>query len=315
MSSVALASPPSRRLAGGIARCAVAACAWGCWSLVLRPTDLPARVTAPIIMGVMALALLPIARRETAARIDRPTLALLALWSVLDAGNILAFFGAMEVTTLAVAVLTHYLAPVLVALAAPAVDGDRVSGAIPASLAAVAGLVLVLRPWDGEAFGADVLLGASLGTASALCYAACVFLTRRLAARLGSARSVSWHAFGATLVLLPVSIGAGWGRVDPGDVLRLGAGGLVLGALAGWVYVRGLAVVGSTRAAVLAFFEPLVAVALGWVAWGERLAPSAAAGAALVVGAGVWVSVARTRGAVPGPPAGPVVANAGVSGA
>jgi len=303
MSSVAVVSPPSRRLAAALVQCAAAACAWGCWSLVLRPTGLPARVTAPIVMGLIAVALLPVAWREApAGRLDPSTFALLALWSVLDAGNVLAFFGAMQVTTLAVAVLTHYLAPVLVALAAPAVDGERVRGAVPASAAAIGGLALVLRPWDERAFGTDVLLGAALGSASACCYAACVFLTRRVSARLGAARSVSWHAFGCAALLLPLSIGAGWDGVEPSDLVLLGSGSLVLGALAGWVYVRGLAVVGATRAAVLAFFEPLVAVALGWAAWGERLAPSAAVGAAIVVGAGAWVSVARSRGGATGPP-------------
>jgi probable blue pigment (indigoidine) exporter len=56
------------------------------------------------------------------------------------------------------------------------------------------------------------------------------------------------------------------------------------------VYVRGLVRIGAARAAVLTFAEPLVAVIVGWVAFGEALSVWAAAGGALVLGAGVAVA-------------------------
>jgi drug/metabolite transporter (DMT)-like permease len=50
----------------------------------------------------------------------------------------------------------------------------------------------------------------------------------------------------------------------------------------------------------LTFAEPIVAVLVGFVAWGEAPAPIAALGGALVLGAGIYV--ARTADGVgPGP--------------
>ena len=123
---------------------ALAAASWGTWSLFLRPAELPASTAGALVLVVMAGATWPATRRAPAAVWDRTTWALLAGNCLLDAANVLTFFAAMQTTTIAVAVLTHYLAPVLVALAAPRIDDHRVRGAVPASAVAVAGLALVL---------------------------------------------------------------------------------------------------------------------------------------------------------------------------
>src|SRR5690606_32925514 len=99
----------------GAAAVAVAATFWGSWSLFLRPTELPGVAAAPVILVVMGITALPFARfAASPARWDRTTIALLGLYAVLDAINMGTFFAAMQVSTLAVAVVTHCTAPVIV---------------------------------------------------------------------------------------------------------------------------------------------------------------------------------------------------------
>ena len=119
----------SRAMHAGIAMVTVAAASWGTWSLFLRPTGLSALVTAPIMFAVMALVAFPLTLREPPARWDRTTLLLLAANTVTDAVNVITFFGALTYTTVAIAVLTHYLAPILIALAAPRIEGTAARGA------------------------------------------------------------------------------------------------------------------------------------------------------------------------------------------
>src|SRR6185369_9290411 len=102
----------------GFAMVAIAAAAWGTWSLILRPTHLPATVSCPIIFLVMGLVALPGALRGPRTAWDRRTLGLVALNAGFDALNAVAFFAAIDHTTVAIAVLSHYLAPILIALAA-----------------------------------------------------------------------------------------------------------------------------------------------------------------------------------------------------
>lgn len=265
----------------------LAAASWGTWSLVLRPTQLPATVTSPIVFLVMGLAALPLALRGPRTVWDRTTIGLIAANTVFDGLNLVTFFAALQYTTVAIAVLSHYVAPILVALAAPRVDGVVARGARPAAVVALAGLVIILEPWRSPAEGA--VLGAALGLASAVCYAGNVFTVRRIAARIGAARALSYHALLAGVALAPLALG----RADALTAERIGllaAGAITIGALSGVVFTVGLLRIGTARAAVLAFIEPVVAVALGVLVWGEPLRPLAVVGGALVLGAGIQVA-------------------------
>lgn len=277
--------PSSRAYALGTIAVVAAASSWGLWSLFVRPAGLPAMTFALVVFLVMGVVTLPAVAMEPAPMWSRRAYALLVMNGLFDAANVLTFFAAMQETTVAVAVLTHYLAPVLVAVLAPYVDREHVRGAIPGAIIACAGLALVLEPWHGQVN----LVGAALGTASAFAYAGNVFTVRRLAPLIGVSRVISYHSFIAALVVAPFAIDAG---VVPGaGALAWSIGGAcVLGAAAGVLFVRGLTVIGPSRAAMLAYAEPVVAVVVGAVAWGEPLGALALVGVALIVGSGVYVA-------------------------
>jgi DME family drug/metabolite transporter len=268
-----------------------AASCWGLWSLVLRPTELPASATGPLLFAFMVLWTLPFALGQPRATWTRRTLWLLAGNAVFDGLNVLTFFAAIDRTTVSIAVITHYVAPVLVAVAAPYVDRTRVRYAIPAAVVALGGLALVMEPWREAAGGT----GALLGLASAVFYAANVFVVRRLALEIGPTRAMAYHSIGSCLLLLPFGAGA-LTAIDGGDLALFAGGSLVLGAAAGVAYLRGLTGIGATRAALLTYFEPLVAVAVGTLVWHEPLHATAVAGAALVVAAGIVVARASDGG-------------------
>jgi drug/metabolite transporter (DMT)-like permease len=200
---------------------------------------------------------------------------------------VITFFAAMAYTSVAIAVLTHYLAPILIALASPRIEGTYTRGARPAAVIALAGLVIMLEPWRGASDG--VVIGALLGAASAVAYAANVFIVRRLAERIGPARVMSYHSGLAAVVMLPFAV-SGLATVRWTDVALLAAGSTTIGALSGIVFIAGLARIGAARSAVLTFAEPLVAVAVGALVWHEPLRPLAAFGGVLVLGAGIHVA-------------------------
>jgi len=280
------------RFGWGVAQCAMAACAWGTWALFLRPTGLPGTASAPILLLLIGASLLPaIPLDRVTPRWDRTSLALLAVFAVTDAVNCGAYFMAMSVTTLGVAVLSHYLAPLLVALFSPLIDGERVPGARLAALVATCGLALVLEPWRGGEDGR--MLGASLGALSAVGYAGNIFAVKRLSDRVGPARAVSFHAPLSALLLLPFMPFGELRALDARSWMLLVVSGILLGGWAGLLFTRGLRVIGPTRAAALAFLEPLVAVIVGALAFGEAIGAATAVGTLLVVASGWWVTRAR----------------------
>lgn len=271
----------------GAALVAVAAASWGTWSLFLRPTGLPGTVTTPIIFLVIGAVTLPAALRAPRVVWDRATVGLLAAYAAFDGLNVVAYFSAIQVTTVEIAVLTHYLAPIAVALAAPRIDGVVTPRARLAAAVALAGLVLILEPWHAPAGGA--VLGAALGVGSAACYAANVFTVRRIAARIGATRSLCYHALLAAAALSPLAARHA-GGLSGARIGLLAAGAVVLGAVFGVAFSVGLIRIGSARAAILTFLEPLVAVAVGAAVWNEPLSPLAVVGGLLVIGAGIEVA-------------------------
>ncbi len=263
-----------------------AAASWGTWSLFLRPSGLPGSFSTPLIFLLMGLFALPIALRSPAAPFGRRAHRLLWANALADALNVLTFFSAMEHTTVAIAVLTHYAAPVLVAVAAPWIDRERNPAALAAAALALAGLTLVLEPWRG---GGALGLGAALGLISAVCYAANVFIVRRLAAEIGVARAISYHSLLAAVLLAPLVALGPLGAPSLAGLALITTAAFTIGATSGMIYVAGLARIGSARAGVLTFAEPLVAVAVGILVWNEPASPTMLVGGALVIGAGVWV--------------------------
>jgi drug/metabolite transporter (DMT)-like permease len=271
----------------GVVLVLAAASSWGTWALFLRPSGLPATATTPLLFAVMGLVTLPFALRAPRVRWDRATIALLLANVVTDAVNVIAFFAALRHTTVAIAVITHYFAPILIALCAPRIEGTAPRGTRASAVIALIGLAIILEPWHAPAEGA--VAGAALGLVSAVAYTCNVFVVRRVADRIGPVRQMSYHSLIAGALTLPFGAGALATVSAPAAALVISSA-VTIGAVSGVAFVAGLQRIGAARAAVLAFAEPLVAVAVGALWFHEPLRPFAAVGGTLVLGAGVYVA-------------------------
>jgi len=286
----------SRRTRGALA-IALASGSWGTWSLFFRPAEAKGGVNAALEVTVIYTTILlftaPLALRDR-PRARRPTSAFLWLGAqgVFDATNGLLFFWAMQTTTLAVAVLTHYLAPVLVALSAPWVLGEKSDRrTIAALVVAFTGLVVLLEPWRGG--GSAVGLGALLGGGSALFFTASLLVAKRLQRHFAPTEILAWHLPTGIAVSLPF-LPAGVAHTPRDALVLLLLAGLGPGALAGVLFIRGLAHTEANRASILMLLEPVVAVVVGVVVWNEVPRPLVWAGAALVLGA-AWLVLTTPR--------------------
>jgi len=121
---------PRASLAVGYALVAIAASGWGTWPLILRHAEAIAPVDAALestlVMTILTLVAAPLCLRDRVARrASAREWAGIAWLGVSDALNVLLFFRAYQATSVAIAVLTHYLAPIFVAVAAPYVLRER----------------------------------------------------------------------------------------------------------------------------------------------------------------------------------------------
>ena len=273
--------------ATGIALIAVAATLWGTWPLYTRAGG-PAGVSIGFLaLGVMALPAPFVFKRRAFA--DRGAVWALLLVCLADAGNMVLYFSALERGPIVVAVLSHYLAPTLVALAAPALLGERGSPrALWASPVVLAGLALLLNQGSSTAgWGVTALLGGG----SAIFYAG-VLGSRRAARSFTPIAVMSLHAAVSALILF-VALGR---QVIPASVDRGLAivlfGCVVNGLFAALLFNLSLQRLEAQLVGLFTYLEPLTAAVLGVVVLGDPVGFASVAGLLLVVAAGGWAASA-----------------------
>lgn len=284
----------SRRL--GYALVVSAAAAWGTWPLVLRRAHAEGEIAQELVTVVVIATLVVgsapfLVRDRSKTRASVRDWLLLAWLGVSSAANIELFFAAYARARVAVAVLTHCLAPLVVALASPFLlrEAPRARTFVAVTVA-LGGLALVLAPslLRGP-LGAGDVAGAALGAASALFYASNVIVSKKLAGRFSATELVVLHGFVALPILaLAVPSGA-WAAASPRAIGVVVVGGFGPGALAGLFFNWGLRRVPATHAAMLTLLEPTCAVLLGVLVLHERLDALGVAGIVLVLGASLAV--------------------------
>ncbi|WP_224365412.1 DMT family transporter [Hyalangium versicolor] len=263
---------------------AAGATLWGFWSLFLRPAGLTGQQSALLALLTVALPT-PFLLNKQALK-DRRAILALVIMGVADAINVALFFAAVNIGPVSVAVLTHYLAPLLVALTAPWVAREPRSprALIGAPLTSL-GLALLLWKPGASFSGWTALLGAG----SAIFFAITVF-TAKEAAR-------AWSPLGVTSVHSAVSVVTllllfGRGALPPltPSALWIVAGGVLCALTGNILFNTGLRRIPAATTGALTYMEPLTATLIGWLCFHEELGPLGLLGGGLVLGLGVWVA-------------------------
>ncbi len=286
---------PKSRVALGYALVAVAATFWGFWPLVLRKAEsygkIPSALESVVALVVTTLvSAVLVLRDRVKVKATARGWGAVAWMGIADALNVLLFFRAYQTTSVAVAVLTHYLTPILVALAAPVVLGERRD---PKTARAVffsfLGLVILLAPWESKGRGGD-LVGALFGAGSAVFYASNVLANKRAMGEFSGSEMMLYHGFLAIPFLALFVPREAWTAIDPRALRVLLEGAVVCGAMGGLLFVWGLRVIPASHASTLTLIEPLVAVIVGALFLGEAMGLHSVFGGVLILG-GAWMVV------------------------
>ena len=279
---------------------ALAACAWGTWGLIIRHTEslgaMPTSLESALVMAVITVVTgLMSLRDRVPGRASWKARAWVAWLGVADSLNILLFFAAYKLT-IAVSVLSHYLTPIFVALAAPLFLRERMTARTAAAIAtSFAGLALMLAPSVGAAGSTTLWTSAALGAGSAVFYASNVIVNKFVTADFSTSETMFWHGVVGTPLLAAFVPPAAWSAVEPRAAAFLAVATIGPGALAGVAFVWGLRRLPAAHASALTLLEPLVSIALGVAVLGEWFGVHTVGGGLLIlVGALVVMTANRT---------------------
>ena len=284
------------RQARGSLLIALVAVSWGAIGVIVRELPLPALtiVAFRVVLSALSVAAFVLVTR-------RPGLLRPPPWRVMALGLLLAahwglYFAALKETSVASAVLITYAAPILMALLAAPMLGERVPRVSVMALAVSAAGVAVITLSGGTGEEAVRSTGAALAVGAAVSMALLIVLIKRFAAGVDPLTTSIYLDFVAACVLWPALVVPAYevGAADAGYLALLG---VVLTGLTGVIYLTALRWVPATTAGILAYMEPVSAALLAAVLLGEGLSVAVIAGGAAIVAAGVVV-VLRTSGAV-----------------
>lgn len=265
------------------------AASWGFIAVLAASVELGAEALAfwRLLLATLTLAVAAAASRRLDLLRTHGRLAPLAMLGVAQGAHWLLFFEAVEHGSVALAVLTFYAAPLLIAVAAPLFLPERLSrvvlGACLVSAVGIAAIAL-----DDGANGDPAAVAAGLGSAAA--YAALVILSKRLLADTPPLTVAFWDCLLGTLAVAPALLLAD--RVVPNGAAEWGAVlalGIVFTGVSTLVYVTLLRHVTAQAAGVLTFLEPVAGVLLGWTILEQGPGVATLIGGALVLGAGLVV--------------------------
>ena len=196
-----------------------------------------------------------------------------------------AFFAAIQVSTVAIGLLGFASFPLFTVLLERALLGVPLSRMALARVALVsAGLALLVPEFS---WASVAVRGLAWGVLSGFTFALLTVRTRRLRSRSEADRIALWQNAVAALVVAPLVLARGAlpGTLEPQALLLVAVLGVFCTAGAHTLFIASLARVPATTAAVVAALEPVYGIALAWWLLGEVPGPRTLAGAALLVAA------------------------------
>jgi S-adenosylmethionine uptake transporter len=215
---------------------------------------------------------------------SRSTLKLHVVRGVLVTGLAFLFFWGIGRVPLAQAIALTFIGPLIALLLAGIFLKEQIgSRSIIGSVAAFAGVIVIVIGQARAQVGSEVLLGIAAILGSAICYAVNLVMMRPQALAAGPLEInffQSLTVMAVWLIVLPfvgLPASPGWQWPWIGVAAILSTTGTLL---YGWAYARGEA----SYLAVTEYSAFLWASALGWIVFSERVSLYTLAGALLIVG-------------------------------
>ena len=239
------------------------------------------------ILAAVLIALYLLAARQPIRLAQiRGELPLLLLSGVAMGINWILLFQAYRYTTISMATLSYYFAPVIVTAVSPVLFRERMTKKqLLCFLLSTAGLVLIIGAGETGGSGTD-LTGILFGLGAAVFYAAVILLNKRIRQVAGIHRTFL-QLVAAAVILLPYVALTGGSSL--GSLSALGFGcllvvGLVHTGITYCMYFTALRDLSGQEAAILSYIDPLVAALVSVALLGEAMTLWQAVGGAVILG-------------------------------
>ncbi|WP_418222613.1 DMT family transporter [Clostridium isatidis] len=185
--------------------------------------------------------------------------------------NWILLFEAYKYTTVSIATLSYYFAPVIVMVVCPILFKDRITiKQIMYFIMATIGLIMVINV---KSIDKSNNIGIAFGLGAAVLYAAVIILNKFIKNVTGIDRTLI-QFIAAIIVLLPYILGTtgiNIGSLKPNSIISLLILGIIHTGFAYCLYFSSLKDLEGQEAAILSYIDPLVAIIISVTILGEEI--------------------------------------------
>ncbi len=243
-----------------------------------------------ILAAILLFGFLTVTKQKIPFKGLKKQIPLLLLSGIAMGFNWILLFEAYKYTTVSVATLSYYFAPVIVTVACPILFREKMTAKqwICFGMSTL-GIVMITGIGDVNS-GSNHLLGIAFGLGAACLYATVILLNKFIKNVEGIHRTFL-QFIAAILVLLPYVGFTGsitLYTLDAGGWICLLVVGLVHTGVTYCLYFSSLKELPGQKAAILSYIDPLVAVLVSVLILGEGLTLMQALGGLLILGFTMW---------------------------
>ena len=206
--------------------------------------------------------------------------------------NWILLFEAYKYTTVSIATLSYYFAPVIVTVVCPILFKEKLtSKQIICFVMSTLGLVLITGV--GDVGGSNGFIGILFGLGAAVFYATVILLNKFIKNVQGIHRTFL-QFLSAIVVLAPyviLSSGVTLGNLNSVGWVNLLIVGLIHTGISYCLYFPSLKELPGQKAAILSYIDPLVAVLISVTILGETMNVWQVVGGILILGFTLWNEV------------------------
>ena len=207
--------------------------------------------------------------------------------------NWILLFEAYKYTTVSVATLSYYFAPVIVTVVCPIIFREKMTGKqIICFIMSTLGLVLITG--IGDVGGGSDFIGILFGLGAAVFYAMVILLNKFIKNVEGIHRTFL-QFIAAVVTLFPYVLftsGITLGKLNGIGWFNLLIVGLIHTGVTYCMYFSSLKELPGQKAAILSYIDPLVAVLISVTILGEDMTVWQIAGGILILGFTLWNEIA-----------------------
>ena len=205
--------------------------------------------------------------------------------------NWILLFEAYNYTTVAVATLCYYMAPVFVMIFSPLVLGEKLTRRkLLCVLAALVGMLFVSGIFNEGLGGAGAYKGIAFGLGAAVLYASIIMMNQKIRGIPTYDKTIVQLTL-AAVVALPYALatqGFSAMSLSAATVALLLVAGIVHTGIAYALYFGSMDALNAQTVAIFGYIDPAVAILLSTLLLKETLGIGGIIGAVLILGATLW---------------------------